>query len=183
METVFEKITMENHLGKLKLALDILDVTSAYFPAGKDIEIEHLLLPLNINMDPPLKIQVHYLNDPEHVHGIAGFDDLNLLQFFVEIPLEVHDDKALPLIILFLRLNGMIPYGNFGITGEGLYFRFIYPSRERITNYGLMVQILDSISRYVSAIAPALAEFISGAKTLEQAYKNSMENIQGLVVK
>jgi hypothetical protein len=174
MATVFEK----GRLTDLKLVLDFMDISSGYFPVGNNVEIEHLIVPLNTNIEPPLKIQLHYLNDLDKVRGIEEDGELYLLQFFVEIPVVVSQDKALSLIIIFLRLNGLIPFGNFGITDAGLYFRFVYPAREKILNNGLIVQILDSISRYVSAIVPNLVDYISEQKTVEQAFKDSMVNIQ-----
>jgi hypothetical protein len=174
----------ESAFGALKLALDFIDISSEYFPEAKDMKVEHLLLPLNTKVTPSLKIQLHYLNDLDKARGIEDDDDeLLLLQFFVEIPWKVPDDKALSVVLVFLRLNGLIPFGNFGITDEGLFFRFVYPSRERVKNNGLIVMILDSISRYVSAIVPNLSELLNEKKTAEQAFKDSMKNIESIVVK
>lgn len=164
-------------LYELAAALHSADFEARVMPLGEKLPEGHLLVYLGQDdRGRDFYMQLLFLQDLQR--AVEGDDsrppeqepELDYLQFYTALPLEVQQDAFPDLARLILRLNWGIPLGGFGLNEDerSIYLREVMLCRDGKADPGMVVEtvedMLDSLQEYVVV----LEEVASGSKTIEQ---------------
>ncbi|MEM6254113.1 MAG: hypothetical protein AAF821_14440 [Cyanobacteria bacterium P01_D01_bin.156] len=143
-------------LQAIQTLIEADDFTTSFEPATPDIPLDRLFVLLNE--------EKQLLTELLFIPLEAEVENVHLLQFYVNVPIELGSSIPTDLQQLILNLNAKMPIGSFGINGEDnlVYFRYVLvmPQNQTPEDNNTIVQslwlvfyLVESFLQQIQAVA------------------------------
>ncbi|PIQ25378.1 hypothetical protein COW36_06655 [bacterium (Candidatus Blackallbacteria) CG17_big_fil_post_rev_8_21_14_2_50_48_46] len=178
-------------LSKLETILNHIGLPAYREEKSEEIPFEYVLVALDeeIEKEPEYFLKLVFMEDilntpgaqgetiehPEHLNRFAT------LQIYLEIPLQIPQQRLLDTYRLVSALSSLIPNGSLVINeaeeNTVVYFSHTHLMRPETLDIGLVVEIIDQTKFFLNRFLPQIQSFSQGAMSLSEILEETQKKL------